>query len=118
MIWDQNGWFRADYKHEGSTISGFCFRTSTCFRAQDHRTTFLPESMTLLAVSSQFRWAFHAEQCQRLRLRLRMQLCSKRFSPLRKSFLEGPALLPPQVGEGELPSHLTRLPVTVQAPGK
>eukprot|EP00971_Amphidinium_carterae_P189862 3768710-Amphidinium_carterae.1 len=47
-----------------------------------------------------------------------MRLCSKRLSPLRKAFLEGPALLPPQVGEVKLPAHFTRLPVRVQAPGK
>eukprot|EP00971_Amphidinium_carterae_P303036 6021382-Amphidinium_carterae.1 len=55
---------------------------------------------------------------QVLRLHLRMHFDSRRFSPPRKMLLEGPALLPPQVGKVKLPTHLTRWPVTVQAPGK
>eukprot|EP00971_Amphidinium_carterae_P149626 2966485-Amphidinium_carterae.1 len=47
-----------------------------------------------------------------------MRLCSKRFKPLHKVLLEGPALLPPQVGKIEFPTHLARSPVTVQAPGE
>eukprot|EP00971_Amphidinium_carterae_P321781 6396184-Amphidinium_carterae.1 len=53
-----------------------------------------------------------------LRLRLRMQIRNRSFNSLSEVLLEGPALLPPQVGKVKLPFHLARLPVTVQAPSK
>eukprot|EP00971_Amphidinium_carterae_P128326 2542330-Amphidinium_carterae.1 len=47
-----------------------------------------------------------------------MQPCSRRIRPPREGLIEGPALLPPQVGEIKFPMRFARLPVTVQAPGK